>query len=126
MCWGFECGDGWYLLLHDLNAQLSSYLAEHPGSDLEAVQVKAKFGRLCFQLSDRDAVAEEMIEAVRELAAAICEITGRPGQLCKGKSRRALYSSCAPRKLRNLAIPWCSDSGIGLSSRSFALRHIMS
>lgn len=88
MCWGFECGEGWYQLLHDLSTQLSNYLAEHPDSDLEAVQVKSKFGCLCFHLSDHDPVAEKIIEAARERAAVTCEITGRPGQFCRGKSRR--------------------------------------
>jgi hypothetical protein len=98
MCWGFECGDGWYQLLHGLSIQLSNYLAEHPDSNLEAIQVKSKFGRLCFHLSDYDAVVEEMINAARERAAATCEITGRPGQLCRGKSRRDPLMVLCPEK----------------------------
>lgn len=102
MCWGFECGDGWYQLLHDLSAQLSRYLAENPDLDLEAVQVKSKFASLRFHLSDHDEVAEEMIEAASKRAAVTCEITGRPGQLCSGKTRREPVLVLCPEKAEEL------------------------
>ena len=39
MCWGFSCGDGWFDLIYQLSKKLS---AAYP--DIEAVQVKQKFG----------------------------------------------------------------------------------
>ena len=102
MCWGFECGDGWYQLLRDLSVQLSAHLAEHPETALEAVQVKSKFGRLCFYLNEPDTVAEQMIEAARKQAENTCEFTGQPGQLCIGKSRRDPVMVLCPEKAAEL------------------------
>ncbi len=102
MCWGFECGDGWYRLLHDLSAQLTAYMAEHPELDLEATQVKSKFGRLRFHLNEHDAAIEQMIETAQARADVTCEITGQPGQLCIGKTRRELPMVLCPEKAEEL------------------------
>lgn len=72
MCWGFECGDGWYQLLYDLSQELSDYLAEHPELDFEVTRVKSKFGTLRFHLNYRDAETERMIERAQQRA----DITG--------------------------------------------------
>ena len=65
MCWGFECGDGWYQLIYDLSQELSNYFAEHLELNFEVVQVKSKFGILHFHLSGHDAVTDKMIELAR-------------------------------------------------------------
>ena len=44
MCWGICCGDGWFKLIDELSAKLEPY-------DIEAVQVKAKFGGLRFYIA---------------------------------------------------------------------------
>ena len=62
MCWGFECGDGWYQMLYDLSQELSKYQAAHPTLNLEVVQVKSKLGILRVHLNCRDAAIEKMIE----------------------------------------------------------------
>ena len=110
MCWGFQCGDGWYQLLHDLSAQLSNHLDEHSESGLEAVQVKSKFGILCFDLSDHDEAAEAMIEAARKRAKVTCELTGKAGQLCHSKSRRTNTAVLCPEKAAELGYFPVSDS----------------
>lgn len=81
MCWGFECGDGWYQLLYDLSQELSNYLAEHPELDLEAVQVKSKFGVLHFHLNYHYATTEKMIDLARQRASVTCQLTGKRSQL---------------------------------------------
>lgn len=35
MCWGFECGDGWYSLIYELSERLVAYQQQCPGLDLE-------------------------------------------------------------------------------------------
>lgn len=82
MCWGFECGDGWYQLLYDLSQELSNYSAENPALDLEAMQVKSKFGSLRFHLNIHDAATKKIIELAQQRASGTCELTGKPGQLC--------------------------------------------
>lgn len=98
MCWGFECGDGWYQLLHDLSAKLSCFLSEHPEVDFEAVQVKSKFGKLHFHLSNHDPSTEAIIEAARQLSSITCEFTGKRGRLCSGKTRRDPLLVLCPEK----------------------------
>ncbi len=74
MCWGFECGDGWYQVLYDLSQELSDYLAEHPELDFEVTRVKSKFGTLRFHLNYRDAQTERMIERAQQRADITCEL----------------------------------------------------
>ena len=97
MCWGFECGDGWYQLLYDLSQELSNYLTEHSALDFEVVQVKSKFGVLHFHLNYRDAETEKMIELARQRASVTCELTGKPGQLCVGSTPNPVVVLCAEK-----------------------------
>ena len=97
MCWGFECGDGWYQLLYDLSQELSNYLSEHPALDFEVAQVKSKFGVLHFHLNYRDVETEKMIELARQRASVTCELTGKPGQLCAGSALNPVMVLCAEK-----------------------------
>ena len=56
MCWGFDCGDGWYELLNDLCKKLAA-LRRVTGVGVRASQVKEKYGTLRFYVwgeSDSD------------------------------------------------------------------------
>ena len=77
MCWGFECGDGWYQILWDLSRELSDYLTESTDIDFEVLQVKSKFGTLRFHLNYRDTVTENMIERAQKRCGVTCESSGR-------------------------------------------------
>ena len=75
MCWGIECGDGWFNILYDLSKKLAEI---DPG--LEAVQVKEKFGGLRFYTGPvlscvKDDVYKAIDEA-EELSYKTCEICG--------------------------------------------------
>ena len=48
MCWGCDCGDGWLNLIDDLCEKLQSQTDKHGAPQLEALQVKEKFGGLRF------------------------------------------------------------------------------
>jgi hypothetical protein len=53
MCFGFECGDGWYELIDSLCGYIQAMVDSNSykgskWSQFEAVQVKEKFGRLRF------------------------------------------------------------------------------
>lgn len=43
MCWGFSCGDGWFEIIYELSKKISELDPE-----VQAVQVKEKFGGLRF------------------------------------------------------------------------------
>ena len=47
MCWGIDCGDGWYELLDALCSELTN-LHHNTGLIVKACQVKEKFGTLRF------------------------------------------------------------------------------
>ena len=48
MCWGLECGDGWYNLIDTLCYMLQFNTDHNRYPQVEATQVKEKFGGLCF------------------------------------------------------------------------------
>jgi len=47
MCWGFQCGDGWFELLHALSDAITT-LAVRYGLDITVSTVKEKYGTLSF------------------------------------------------------------------------------
>jgi hypothetical protein len=74
MCWGFECGDGWYDLLDCLCYSIQKYLDLR--TDVEQVvvtQVKSKFGGLRFYTMGGDAVTDFMINFAEAMAEKIKE-----------------------------------------------------
>ncbi len=81
MSWGFSCGDGWFNLIHTLSAALENHMSEQPGLDIEAVQVKEKFGTLRFYIDGGDAYAEELISEAARQSSLICEDCGEPANL---------------------------------------------
>lgn len=82
ICWGFECGDGWYALLRSLSRELTNYGSSNPQFRVEATQVKAKFGSLRFHLRESTPTTGEFIDRAREVAGRTCELTGASGSLC--------------------------------------------
>lgn len=85
MCWGFECGDGWYDLIDNLCDNLMKLSTEvDPPHVPVAVQVKEKFGTLRFYLeSGTDAQFDACSDAGRA-SESICETCGEPGKLRGG------------------------------------------
>ena len=54
MCWGIECPDEWYDAIFHLCEFLQNYVDTHHVKQIEAVQVKEKFGKLCFYTNYHD------------------------------------------------------------------------
>lgn len=74
--------DGWYLLINALCEQLQFFTEERGDPQVEARQVKEKFGGLRFH--QRAAISEAqgaVIELTERLAATTCEKCGCPGFL---------------------------------------------
>jgi len=109
MQWGFECGDGWFDLIHRLSVDIAEH-AQTYGLHPYASQVKEKFGSLRFHMQFREKVATviqecgidpqtgrwangevEYLPGVKEIrallrhaeeaSASICEGCGAPGSL---------------------------------------------
>jgi hypothetical protein len=73
MCWGITCGDGWYDLLDRLCSQIQSHVDRRNEPQIEATQVKTKWGGLRFYTNRSNdyidgliAMAEEMSYKIKE------------------------------------------------------------
>ena len=79
MCWGFECGDGWYWLIDNLCYTIQNYidLNKHLNiSQVVATQVKEKFGSLRFYYTGGDSKIGGMVWLAEHLSYKICEDCG--------------------------------------------------
>lgn len=76
MCWGIDCGDGWYWLIDNLCRSLQSYIDHKKCEQLEATQVKEKFGRLRFYTTPIDDFLRGQIRFAEHLSLSICEECG--------------------------------------------------
>jgi len=54
MCWGIECPDEWYDPIFHLCEFIQNYVDTHHVKQVEAVQIKEKFGKLCFYTNYHD------------------------------------------------------------------------
>jgi hypothetical protein len=98
MCWGFECGDGWYQVLDSLCANIQHHIdwqnknhEKHPVVEqVVAVQVKEKFGGLRFYYDGGDEKIQGMVRMAESWAANTCETCGAPGKMRNGGWVRTL------------------------------------
>lgn len=84
MCWGFECGDGWFNIINELSDKIEALnnTPEFEETPIEAVQVKEKYGSLRFYV---DWVTPEnvydWIEETEKASETICEACGKNGKI---------------------------------------------
>ena len=79
MCFGFECGDGWYRIIEQLSADIMR-LAVQAGIDVHEVrQVKEKFGGLRFYIDGGSQTIYDRIDEAAELLLRTCEVCGEQG-----------------------------------------------
>lgn len=98
MCWGFDCGDGWYNILNLLmaniqhhidwkNSQRELLLKDNPYkrsipdavSQVTLDQVKEKFGTLRFYYTGGDDYIRGLVSMAESMSAVTCEVCGKPG-----------------------------------------------
>ena len=113
MCWGFDCGDGWYQILDSLCDQIQSHIdwshknhkwdldyneknpedprpVRDPVPQVVASQIKEKFGGLRFYYNGGDDQIFGMVRMAESWAANTCEECGNPGKTRGGGWIRAL------------------------------------
>ncbi len=73
---GFECGDGWYWLIDELCNSIQSYIDNNDKIQVEASQVKEKYGTLSFYIFSGDDLIHGMIWLAESMSANICELCG--------------------------------------------------
>jgi hypothetical protein len=79
MCWGFECGDGWYTLIDRLCNDITLHLSQYTKAEIDpviATQVKEKFGGLRFYHNGGDAFVDAIVLFVESLSYKTCMFCG--------------------------------------------------
>ena len=76
MCWGLECGNGWYDLIDNLCNDIQSYIDANNLQQVEATQVKEKYGSLRFYTSYSDDYIDNLINKAELDSYSICENCG--------------------------------------------------
>lgn len=86
MCWGLDCGDGWYDLINDLSTKLEKlieqWIEDNPNdkdNHPRAAQVKEKFGGLRFYMTSGVEEMRGLIKKAEDDSCTICEFCGQPG-----------------------------------------------
>ena len=76
MCRGFECGDGWCLLIDTLCLALQRETDLGSGPQVVAAQVKSKFGALRFVTHAASKRQRGMIQFADAMSERVCEAKG--------------------------------------------------
>lgn len=85
MCFGFDCGSGWFDLILELSVAIEAIAQRMKAEGTEenrlpyAMQVKEKFGGLRFYVSNEYHEFSHLIEAAEARSQEICEECGKPG-----------------------------------------------
>ena len=83
MCWGFDCGDGWYDLINFLCSHIQNHIVYGRGGERPhavVMQVKEKFGELRFYVDGGDEYIIGLITMAESMSRRICEICGNKGK----------------------------------------------
>ena len=86
MCWGFECGDGWYNVIDAACAMIQNreYNNRRNGIKMPpvvATQVKEKYGTLRFYYTGGDDYIDGVVAMAEYMSEVTCETCGAPGKL---------------------------------------------
>lgn len=81
MCWGLDCGDGWYKIIDRLCDTIQSYIDNNGKPQVEATQVKEKFGTLSFYVENTNEFIYGMIALAENMSRYTCEECGDKGEL---------------------------------------------
>ena len=85
MCWGFDCGDGWFNILDQLCSSIQHHIdwknkKEPVVEQVVADQIKEKFGTLRFYYSGGDDYIAGLVTMAESMSGVTCEDCGKPGR----------------------------------------------
>ncbi len=100
MCWGIDTGDGWYNIIDTLCRQIQWHIEHNLNKDenpetvnVEAIQVKEKFGGLRFYYSGGNDFISGLVDMAEGMSGRTCEDCGNPGTQ---NSTGWIRTQCAP------------------------------
>lgn len=97
MAWGITCGDGWFDLIYYLCANIQNYITSNHMPQPKILQIKEKFGKLRFYISESDDYIRGMKWMAETISGMTCEICGEKGTLhlmavrCKKHRKKENY-----------------------------------
>lgn len=95
MCWGFDCGDGWYALIDALCKHLQDMTDYNPNHtqfpQIIASQVKEKYGGLRFYTIASSDYQDGAIAMAESMSFRICDVCGASG---KPNSEGWIHTRC--------------------------------
>ena len=89
MCWGFECGNGWFNILDQLMGNIQHHIdwknkKEEVVAQVTLDQVKEKFGTLRFYYTGGDDYIDGMVTMAESMSGVTCQECGNPGTQTQG------------------------------------------
>lgn len=127
MCWGFECGDGWFDILDQLMGNIQHHIdwkekqrdwairfnSTAAPEDIRPVpdsipqvtldQVKEKFGTLRFYYTGGDDYISGMVTMAESMSGVTCESCGNPGKSKGGGWVRTICEPCEDNRAKEYA-----------------------
>ncbi len=102
MCFGFECGDGWFSLIGRLCANIQNRIDKEKNPkypQARVMQVKEKFGGLRFYIDGAsDAKIFDIIRKAEDDSYKTCESCGKKGELIRLNGRHATRCKTCAKK----------------------------
>ena len=110
MCWGFECGDGWFNILDQLMSNIQhhidwnnqnfdkGYKQYKQVAQVTLDQVKEKFGTLRFYYSGGDDIIDGMVRMAESMSGCTCEECGNIGKSRGGGWIHTYCESCETKR----------------------------
>tara|TARA_A100001515_G_scaffold91598_1_gene73033 strand:+ start:3597 stop:3986 length:390 start_codon:yes stop_codon:yes gene_type:complete len=77
MCWGIACGDGWYDIIDTLCHQIQNYVDDNKIPQVEALQVKSKWGTLRFYVYGGDQYVQGLISMAEAMTSCTKEFNDK-------------------------------------------------
>ena len=104
MCWGFECGDGWFNILDQLMGNIQHHIdwknkKEEVVAQVTLNQVKEKFGTLRFYYSGGDDYIDGLVTMAESMSGVTCEECGLPGTQTQGGW---IKTACAAHRVESV------------------------
>ena len=108
MCWGFDCGDGWYNILNQLMGNIQHHIdwKNRNGEVVSQVtldQVKEKFGTLRFYYTGGDEYIHGLVAMAEAMSGVTCEGCGNVGERKGGGWIHTYCKSCEEKRERERA-----------------------
>lgn len=99
MCWGIQCGDGWYTLIDVLCEMIQNHVDHTKCAQVEATTVKEKFGQLRFYTHGGDDITQAFEYFALLMSINTCELCGTTVGV--KQTEGWIYTMCKPC-LKNL------------------------